>query len=132
MLKKTQCNSEVSVRMADAHQVDISSLRYSLALSEQSVFNFGVGNVGLVVALILNAVVTGCTIWNVLFAACSTDTACLGWVALIWSVVALIFNAVVTGCTVWNVLRAHLLCSKVSLQRADAHKVEINSLRYNF
>ena len=29
-------------------------------------------------------------------------------------------------------MRAYLLCSKVSVQRADAHKVEINSLRYNF
>ena len=29
-------------------------------------------------------------------------------------------------------MRAYLLRSKVTVQRANAHKVEINSLRYNF
>ena len=29
-------------------------------------------------------------------------------------------------------MQAYFLRSKVSVQRADAHKVEINSLRYNF
>ena len=99
--------------MADAHQVDIRSLRYSLASSEHSVFNVGVGSVGLVVALIFNTFVTGCTIWNVLFAACSTDIACLGWLARIWSPSRTIFDELPNGCTPVYILTAglwHNLC----------------------
>ena len=64
-------------------------------------------------ALVFNTAVTGCTVRDILIAACSADIACLGWVAFIL-LRALVFDALVTGRTIRNILiaacRADIAC----------------------